>query len=206
MNKFAVLTLSFILSAINLIYAANPDKSSQIRQALTRMRQNYPEAQYVDVYKFFMQDYFGPGHILSDTTAAGKYIRSELKSTTRFDGEDFEPSGYKGNFYRVNLSLLKEGRIDYHIFFSAFTRSVSGIVPPTPDEWRKEWAEIDAEIYNLGYTYPDEEADRTMIRQLLDEGNFVAHHSERFNKAYSLHYRIISAELLKKEIIPAIKP
>ncbi len=177
----------------------------KINRALEFMRENYPEAQYADVYKNFMQDYFGPGHILADTAAAGRYLRRELRETERFDGKPYEPTGFNGNFFRVNLSLIKGGRIGYDDYFSAFTRSVSGIVPLSVETWKAIWEIIDGQILEKGYDYPDMRADRERIFRQLNGGDPVVHHSKRFNDNYSVYYRIISREIFEKELLPLIE-
>lgn len=35
----------------------------------------YPKSTLKDLYKNFFQDKFGPGHIISDTTSAGKFLK-----------------------------------------------------------------------------------------------------------------------------------
>ena len=108
-----------------------------VRSAVERQMQGYPKSTLKDLYKNFFQDKFGPGHIVSDTTAAGNYLRREMASYTETEGEIAEPTGWEGNFYRVNLSVIKNGQIPYQTFFDAFIRSVNGIRPVTVAEWQK---------------------------------------------------------------------
>lgn len=140
------------------------EKSRKVVEVLKMMKDRYPEAQYRDVYKNFMQDYFGPGHILSDTIAASRYMSEELQKMRNYDGPAYEPTGYNGNFYRVNLSLVKDSIIPYDKYFHAFFRSVSGIVPPPHNEWQSEWMAIDGIIRDNGFSYQEEEFDRKEIR------------------------------------------
>lgn len=88
-----------------------------ISDALDYQLKHYPESQYIDVYKNFMQDFFGPGHILADTASSARYLRHELSSTDSFGGPLYEKTGYRGNFYRVNLSLIKDNTIPFDTFF-----------------------------------------------------------------------------------------
>lgn len=194
---------TLVLAAVIMPVSAQAQTS--IKEALQRQMRNYPESQLCDVYKNFFQDNFGPGHMLNDTAAAGRGLRRELESTERFDGPLYEPTGYKANFYRVNLSLIKDGVVDYDKYFDAFVRSVQGIVPPESDVWRAEWNEIDSEIGNLGLTFPEEAADRAMIAERLASGDFAVHHSQRYNDNYEFHYRIISREIFLAEILPLIQ-
>ena len=180
-------------------------RTDSICAALNYQREYYPASQYRDVYKNFMQDYFGPGHILNDTVAAGKYLRYELDNSEIFDGPDFEPTGFEGNFYRVNIRLIKDGTIPYDNFFDAFVKSVQGIMPPDDETWMKIWDEIDNEIQSIGWNFDNEEQDRADLAEQFAQGNFIAHHSRAFNEANNFHYRIISRDIFNSLILPLIK-
>ena len=180
-------------------------RADSIRLALEYQLEHYPASQYRDVYKNFMQDYFGPGHILNDTVAAGNYLRYELDNSEIFDGPDFEPTGFEGNFYRVNLRLIKDGTITYDNFFDAFVKSVQGIIPPDDETWMKIWAEIDNEIQSMGLNFDNEEQDRADLAEQFKQGNFITHHSRAFNEANNFHYRIISRDIFNSLILPLIK-
>lgn len=181
-------------------------RSDSIRAAVDAYAARYPEARYQDYYKNFMQDYYGPGHILADTAAAGRYLRSELAGAGRMDGALWEPTGYKGNFVRVNLSLLRDGIVDYPTYFDAFVSSVQAVEGPEPEVWLREWAAIDSIIMASGLDYPGLQDDRNRIMAQLREGKYVVHHSRHFNDNYSLHYRIISRDLFRRRILPLITP
>ncbi|MDE6637096.1 MAG: hypothetical protein K2K32_02525, partial [Muribaculaceae bacterium] len=91
------------------VISFTPTVTDSIAEALDYQMSHYPSSQYRDVYKNFMQDFFGPGHILADTAASGRYLRQELSEEGPFDGPLYEKTGFRGNFYRVNLSLIKDG-------------------------------------------------------------------------------------------------
>lgn len=167
--------------------------------------QGYPKSTLKDLYKNFFQDKFGPGHIVSDTTAAGNYLRREMASYTETEGEIAEPTGWEGNFYRVNLSVIKNGQIPYQTFFDAFIRSVNGIRPVTVAEWQKEWNRIEGIIRSMNLSLPDYENDRKEIDDRLERGEYVGHHSKAFEDSYSPHYRIISKEIFEQELQPLIQ-
>lgn len=179
-------------------------RTDSISVALNYQRQHYPASQYRDVYKNFMQDFFGPGHILNDTVAAGKYLRYELDNADSFDGPDFEPTGFKGNFYRVNLRLIKDGTIPYDVFFDAFVRSVQGIIPPDGESWLKIWNEIDREIQSSGWSFENEEQDRNDLAESFSQGVFIVHHSRAFNEANNFHYRIVSRDIFNRTLRPLL--
>lgn len=182
-----------------------PTTRDSIADALDYQLRHYPVSQYRDVYKNFMQDFFGPGHLLNDTAASGRYLRRELSETTAFDGPLYEKTGYKGNFYRVNLSLIKDGVIPYDLFFNTFVESVQDIVPPPGEDWMKTWGVIDDVIIEKGYHFEDEQKDREELSRQFAEGEYVVHHSKRYNDSVNFHYRIISRENFDNIILPLIQ-
>ena len=197
-------SLLFALSLCTLLMSAQT-RADSIRDALEYQLQKYPASQYRDVYKNFMQDYFGPGHLLNDTSAAGKYLRYELDNSDKFDGPDFEPTGFEGNFYRVNLRLIKDGTIPYDKFFEAFVKSVQGIIPPDGETWMKTWNEIDNEIQSMGIIFDNDAQDRADLAEQFSLGNYITHHSLAFNEANNFHYRIISKDIFNRDLRHYIK-
>ena len=176
----------------------------KIRKAVESQLRMYPQSTLQDLYKSFFQDRFGPGHIITDTSAADRYLRYELESTKSFEGEDYEPTGYEGRFYRVNLGVIADGRVPYDKFFDAFVRSVNGIKPISIEQWSKEWQEIDSVIMAMNIELNDMQEDRAEIKRLIDGGNYVMHHSQLFNQHYQPHYRIIERTIFEKDILPLL--
>lgn len=254
--------------------------SKAVREAVNRQMKAYPKSTLADLYKNFFQDKFGPGHIIADTSSAGRYLRkelasyelasyelveagsspalssdktgqmlsekktvqkaetsskmnagrgkSELSGTSQksFTGSDVfadnkgphnhvygpliegaaaEPTGWEGNFYRVNLSVIKKGQIPYAVFFDAFVRSVNGIRPITVAAWHEEWNRIEKIIRSMNLHLPDYETDRQAIEDRLNSGKYVGEHSDTFIKAYDPHYRIVSRDIFEKELKPYLE-
>lgn len=173
-----------------------------VKKAVYSQMETYPYSTLKDLYKNFFQDKFGPGHLIQDTTAAGNYLRKELMSYNETRGTYFEPTGWESNFYRVNLSVIKENIISYNHFFDAFVRSVNGIIPIPVETWEKEWHLIDSIIQSMSLSLVNYEADRIEIFNLLKKGNFVMHHSSQFETMYDPHYRIIEKSIFEQEIQP----
>lgn len=184
--------------------ASDSALADSIAEALDYQLSHYPVSQYRDVYKNFMQDFFGPGHILADTAASGRYLRQELREEDLSAGPLYEKTGFRGNFYRVNLSLIKDGIVPYDTFFKAFVESVQGIIPPSGAEWMNTWERIDSVICAKGLHFPDEETDRRELREQFAQGNYIVHHSRRYNDSVRFHYRIISRENFENTILPHI--
>lgn len=201
---FRLRILSSALTLVLSVSLLGQTRTDSIRSALEYQRSNYPASEYRDVYKNFMQDYYGPGHLLNDTVAASRYLRAELEGTEIFGGPDYEPTGFEGNFMRVNLRLIREGIIPFPVFFRAFVESVQDIVPPDGETWLKVWKEIDDEIIAMQWTFPNEAQDRSALGAQFIQGNYIAHHSEAFNRANNFHYRIISRDNFDRYIRPFI--
>ena len=186
------------------MFSCKETEGRQVRVAVENQLEAYPKSTLQDLYKNFFQDYFGPGHIVSDTASAGAYLDRELASFEQASGAYYEPTGYNANFYRVNLSVVKEGIVSRNVFFDAFIHSVSDIQPITAEEWKKEWTMIDAVIHSMNLPLVGYTEEREKLFSLLDEGEFVMHHSEPFSEAYDPHYRIIERDIFYKEIFPLL--
>ena len=177
----------------------------QIRQSVRQHMECYPHSTLCDIYKNFFQDYYGPGHLLSDEKKADNYLRHELQNSECFEGEDFEPTGYEGNFYRVNLRVIADGRISYEKFFDAFVRSAHSTSPPEIEWWKDKWQEIEQVILDMGIELPELSSDQAKINAQLERGEAVMHHSSLYNNHYAPHYRIIKRDIFFEEILPLIK-
>lgn len=205
MCRFAFLVWAIIMMCASCSNRKETDSFEKaVERALAYQMREYPESTLKDIYKNFFQDKYGPGHLLSDTAVAGAYLRRELDSYTEITGPYFEPTGWQGNFYRVNLSVIKQGLVSYDDFFSAFVRSVQGITLTPISEWKKEWTCILAIIEREYPSIPEIENDSRAISALLDSGGYVVHHSENFEKKYSPHYRIIEKSIFETEILPRL--
>lgn len=190
---------------INITVYSQHMYEQEIRKAVERQIRVYPHSTLRDLYKNFFQDRFGPGHIINDTVSAGAYLREELASREQFEGALYEPTGYLGNFYRVNLAVIKEGLVDYQTYFNVFVRSVNGIQPISVEEWKKEWEKINSIISGMNLKLHSYAQDSIEIAGLLQQDKYVMHHSRAFNEAYDLHYRIMDKNLFKKELLPLMK-
>lgn len=202
-RRYTFLTVSLLL-CLCLSAAEKKDFEAAVRAAVAKQMQVYPASALKDLYKNFFQDKFGPGHIIADTTAASKYLRSELASYADTEGAVAEPTGWEGNFYRVNLSVIKSGKIPYATFFDAFVRSVNGIRPVTVAQWQQEWLQIEAIIRSMHLPLPDYAADCKEIEDRLNRGEYVGHHSKTFEDTYAPHYRIVSKLIYEKELQPML--
>ena len=177
-------------------------RNKLIREAVENQLSVYPSSTLRDLYKNFFQDRFGPGHLIPDTAASGNYLRNELASFDKTTGAYYEPTGWEGCFYRVNLSVIKENLVPYDVYFDAFVRSVNQIVPISVEQWKTEWLTIDTIIQAMNLSLPDYEKDRLEIIEMLDQGEYVSHHSPQYEQHYDPHYRIIEKSIFEREIKP----
>ncbi len=178
---------------------------SRIKKSVERQLSDYPKSTLQDLYKSFFQDRFGPGHLVNDTSTAGNYLRYELNNSESFHERYYEPTGYENNYYRVNISVLKDNKISYHKYFDAFLRSVEKIDLDAISEWKEEWSEIESVIISMNLDLENFEEDLEMIHSVLEQGKYAVHHSEIYNFEYQPHYRIIEKKIFEEEILPLIE-
>lgn len=183
----------------------------QIREAIEQQMKDYPASTLKDVYKNFFQDAFGPGHLMSSAADAEERMANYLRSECEEAKSDVDPSpyyvktGWHGRFYRVNLSVINDGRISFDMFMQAFMESARSFTLPTIEEWRREWKEIESVLKESGYSdVPDYKADSQAIEVLLNEGRYASHHSVAYNKAYHPHYRLIEKAIFEQQLLPEI--
>ena len=117
---------SGILSLTLLWSACQPQPASR-EEFVRAYFERYPEATLLDIYKGSFQDTFGPSHLITDREAVIRYIESELKASTSFEELDYQPCGWQGNFYQVNLKVVADGRVPMDVFADAFMASANGI-------------------------------------------------------------------------------
>ena len=131
----------------------------RIKKSVERQLRDYPKSTLQDLYKSFFQDRFGPGHMVNDTSSAGNYLRYELNNSDSFHKMYYEPTGCDTNYYRVNLSVLKENKISYQKFFDAFLRSVEKVDMNDISEWKEEWNIIETVIISMNLNLDNFEED-----------------------------------------------
>jgi len=203
MSRYISLILGLFLGGCSM---GDNDFAKSVRVAVEQQIKSCPATQLQDLYKNFMQDRFGPEHLISDREAANRYLQSELSeldsSSETESAEVVELIGWEGNYLRINLSVVKKNLVSQDVYLDAFIRSASSAKAPSQEEWQKEWAAIEAIIRSMNLSLPDYEQDKQKIDEMLKSGHFAMHHSERFNKACHPHYRIISKEIYQQEIAP----
>ena len=176
-----------------------------VRVAVERMVNDYPHLTLQDIYKSFFQDNFGPGHAVPDSAQAAAWLCNELAKVDRLDVPLYEPTGYKGDYYRVSLAAIASGKVQADALLSAFLRSVRAVQPSEVEVWAKEWEQIEGIIAAMDLSFPNYDADAAAIKEMLAIGHYAVHHSNLYNEHYAPHYRIIAKDIFEKEILPLLE-
>ena len=185
---------------------------SSEKTAIESQLRDYPESRVLDIYKSFCQDNLGPGHLIPNPQSAKNYLMSELETfredldSARYDapGIMYYPVGDKGNYVRVDLSVVLDSLVGEEAFLDAFVRSANEGQRLTEEQWVAKWKRIEKIIRKDFLDIPDAKEDLETINSYLDKGELIIHHSEAFSKAYNPHYRIIARDIFEKEIKPRI--
>lgn len=186
-------------------------QDASIRQAIVQQVETYPASTLKDIYKNFFQDAFGPGHLMSNAPDAEQRMRNYLEQECEEAKKDINPcpdyelTGSHGRFYRVNLSVINDGRVPMNTFLNAFMKSAAQFSLPKVEDWKQEWIAIEKCIKELGYQFPDQAQDSAAIMNILDQGQYASHHSIAYNEAYHPHYRLIEKTIFEKELLPLIE-
>jgi hypothetical protein len=191
---------------LSMFISCSGQEDKNIHEAVNYQIKNYPHSTLQDLYKNFFQDVYGPGHLLSDTSAAMDYLRAELKMVKeRSLVQTAEGTGYKNRFVRVDLFPVSEGIIPFEEFSNAFTESAKKFDVPEIEEWKDEWKKILSVIESMDIQLKDFEKDKQMIDGVLSQGKFVVHHSPGYSEAYDPHYRLIEKEIYRKRLRKFLK-
>lgn len=182
--KHLICITIFFHTFMSVFTQNNGVSGNAVRESVECQIKAYPESTLKDLYKHFFQDRFGPGHIINDSVAAKNYLLEELNSFTETSYEMIEPTGWQHNFYRVNLSVVKDKYIPFDLFFNAFLESANNVETVAIDDWKLEWMQIENIINAMELSLPDYEKDKDEIKNRLDEGKYMGHHSQRFNDTY----------------------
>lgn len=193
--KTAQLFIWFLLISSTLMAS---DREKQILQFIENELKYYPKAQLSDLYKNYFQDAYGPGHMIPDTTKAGNYLDSEMKEAVWVDTLLWQPLGINHDYYRINLSLIKNGIIPRNILLNGMVESAISARNPDIESWKKEWAEIVSVVKAFYPEIPGLNEDEKIIEANLSKGIVVMHHSKVFEEQYQPHYRLIHRNVFKR--------
>ena len=174
-----------------------------MRSAIERQLATYPESTLQDIYKSFYQEHFGPGHIISDTASARRYLMRELSEMGETQSPYFEPTGSQGDYGRVYLSAIADSLITAEQLLDAFVRSANSWQEPTVS-WMEKWEAIVSIIQANKMGIVGFETDLPLLTEAA-RNNQAVHHSRRYNEAYHPHYRIVERGIFERELYPTLK-
>jgi len=199
MRKPYLLFIVMIIGYLSIYSCREADnKEALIHNAILEEMHLHPEARLVDIYKFFFQGTFGPGHIIRDKQSALNYLQNELQSMTDFDSVLWQPVGYNKQYYRISLGLVKEGRLSEEELFNAFVQSTDSSTLPSIEEWIKEWNFVLNIIEAMNLKIINYEEDKSILDDMLKEGNILVHHSNIYRNLYHPHYRVVNSRQFEK--------
>ena len=174
-----------------------------VRSAIERQLATYPESTMQDIYKSFYQEHFGPGHIISDTASARRYLMRELSEMGETVSPYFEPTGSQGDYIRVYLSAIADSQITAEQLLDAFVRSANSRQEPTVS-WMEKWEAIVSIIQANKMKVQGFETDLPLLTEAA-QNNQAVHHSRRYNEAYHPHYRIVERNIFERELRQTLK-
>ena len=205
------------ICVLSLLLVSCTQSDKGIETAVRNQLELYPEMTLQDLYKAFFQAELGPEHILADTTAAGEYLDYELMSTVNSqqsteNGETssmsnvlYEPVGADSAFFRVHLCAVQQGKITRDELFSAFVDGALRDRMPNLDKWADKWKMIESVIKKMDLNLENYDKDKEMIGSILSSGNYAVHHSEKFNKLYHPHYRIVRKDIFMERFAKSLE-
>jgi phage gp36-like protein len=174
----------------------------KIKQAVLTQIETYSKSTLQDIYKNFYQDYFGAEHAIPNKKAVEDYLMHELSEMQEVNYDTIiEITGWRHNFVRIPLSLVKNGKIPADELLQAFVDSASKIDKSTADNWIEEWNKIVKIIEKMNLDIANFDNDKAKIAELLKQNPKMAlHHSEIFNSEYKPHYRIVEKTIYKNRL------
>lgn len=180
------------------LFSSSMNDGKLIRDAVNYQVENYPESRLADIYKNFFQDFYGPGHLLNNPDRALNYLQRELEEVDSCTlHQPIEGTGYRNTFVRVDLCLIREGKLSYEDFARLFIESAESFRLPEIEEWKSEWEKILGVIEGMALEISNFEEDKIKIQEMLEKGEYVIHHSDEYIRAYDPHYRILRKELIR---------
>ena len=185
------------LAAMSLMTSMN---AQNIECFVTGLLEQYPKARLLDIYKSCFQDYMGAEHLVADTASVRVYLERELATTSLDELMPwyFEPCGVNGNYVRVSLRSVIEGKITTQQLLDAFIASANSEERPSVESWTTRWHDIIDTIDHMGLALPHYDEDKLFIQNVLEQGKYAISHSPEYREAYAPHYRIVKRDILEK--------
>ena len=196
MKVFSTVTLLIAMSLCTACSAGQEDELTA--QAITALLTKYPKADLQDVYKSFYQERFGPGHMIPNIQNARDYLMSELEEAHECEGDYYEPTGSHGNYIRIYLHAVSDGKITAEDLLDAFVSSANN-VKPASGTWAEQWREIVETIDREQLPVPSTDTLRQELKDCSEKDEAV-HHSKEYETNYHPHYRIVERSIFEDKM------
>jgi hypothetical protein len=177
------------MAADDLLTPLRPDESAFRRIVAIQIRR-YPRLEIQDLYKLILQAARGSEHVVSDLTAARRWLAHELLDLA--DGPEepiVDPISPDGSVVRLNLRPYLAARGDLTGLLEAFVRTAReyrGTDVTLYRYWR--FAEHMATAGLLPFAC---EALRKFFIGMQADGFPAVHHSDTYAKTYHPAYRVV---------------
>ncbi len=192
MNRFAI----YIILAVVAVSCKQPATITE--EFVSSEFATFPESRFVDIYKSFFQDAYGPGHLIPDTTHAGIYLSEDLLNENWPDTMFWQATGINHDFYRINLVLVKNGTIPRDTFLLAMLESATLARKPEISDFKNQVKELYDAVKKQHPDLPDLEKDKDAIDAQLDKSEVMMHHSEHYLQTYQRRYRIVHNSVFER--------
>ena len=190
MNKLITLALAVLAFTACTQQPKVPEED--VRTLCEYMVTTYPQATLQDLYKTCYQDFFGPGHMVTDSLSALQYIHyevEELRLATHDSGlPKDEPTGFRHRFLRLDLRRVALGEMSEEELLRQFMEAAN-TATPVHDNWADEWTQIEAIALQVHPEWRNEDL-QTALHEAA-QTNRAVHQSEAYRNAYQPHYRLV---------------
>ena len=198
--------MSILIAAMGLVTTGSAQEMAT-EGFVTGLLEQYPQARLLDVYKSCFQDFMGAEHLVGDTASVRSYLEQELATieASALQPWDYEPCGINGNYVRVSLRAVLEGRITADGLMEVFIASANTSPRSSVNSWAERWHEIVGAIDQMGVTLPYYDQDKHFIEEVLAQGKYAISHSPEYRAAYAPHYRIVRRDIFERDLLPLLQ-
>ena len=191
-NMKKLITLALAVLALTACTKQTKVPEEDVRTLCEYMVTTYPQATLQDLYKTCYQDFFGPGHMVTDSLSALQYIHYEVEEL-RLAMPDFglpkdEPTGFRHRFLRVDLRRVALGEMSEEDLLRRFMEAAN-TATPVHDNWADEWSQIESIALQVHPEWRNEDL-QTALHEAA-QTNRAVHQSEAYRNAYQPHYRLV---------------
>ncbi len=175
----------------------NSINQKRLEEILLLEKNLHPKAKLRDYYKLFYQAIYGPGHLLNNLSEAKRYLKHELSNLKENDDPDFQDLSLSKDldFVRVNLNFVKRNDVAFDSLFEVLIESASAAIEFDKLSFKK-YLNVFWKVTSLIFPDLNEFNEQAFeLKRILNQGDYVLHHSETYREAYKPHYRVVSKQI-----------